>query len=165
MGCGSGVILKTLSLLLEEQKLKSLYFAMDISNYALDATARVFEDLRFGSLEKVQIDLFSGIKQDGLVDICIFNPPYVVTPSEEVSSSIFARTWAGGEDGVEVTNLFIQQVRSIMADKGILYLLCIKENKPEILCQKLLCCGFQFAKIISKRIAFNESLFIIKGIC
>ena len=32
----------------------------------------------------------------------LFNPPYVPTPREEMSSSWIARSWAGGDKGREV---------------------------------------------------------------
>jgi len=50
--------------------------------------------------------------------VLIFNPPYVPTPDEEAIAAqsqggtcdTIAGSWAGGEDGMGVTNIFLDQV-------------------------------------------------------
>jgi len=38
------------------------------------------------------------------VDIICFNPPYVITESSDINSSLIAASWAGGIKGREVTD-------------------------------------------------------------
>ena len=45
------------------------------------------------------------------VDILIFNPPYVPTPSEEINSIGIEAAWAGGVDGREIIDLFIPMIK------------------------------------------------------
>jgi release factor glutamine methyltransferase len=48
------------------------------------------------------------------VDVVLFNPPYVPTMSEEAQNAqqvgSLSGAWAGGQDGMRVTNFFLDQV-------------------------------------------------------
>lgn len=51
----------------------------------------------------IQSDLLCGFRRDHQIDVLIFNPPYVVTSSEEVNEGeVIARAYAGGHRGREV---------------------------------------------------------------
>ena len=45
-------------------------------------------------------DLFGNMELNHLVDILLFNPPYVPTDDDEVGRDDIYASWAGGEDGV-----------------------------------------------------------------
>ena len=53
------------------------------------------------------------------VDILLFNPPYVPTESEEAyyaqSEMTLPGSWAGGTDGMQVTDLFLPDVPASLA--------------------------------------------------
>ncbi len=57
------------------------------------------------------------------VDILIFNPPYVPTYDEEASlaqsGAEIAGAWAGGKDGMQVTNILLQQIDVSPASLGV----------------------------------------------
>lgn len=67
---------------------------------------------------------------DNCIDVLIFNPPYVPTPSDEVGSMGIEAAWAGGVDGREVIDLFLPRIDLLLAPGGRCYLVLVAENRP-----------------------------------
>lgn len=95
------------------------------------------------------------------VDVLIFNPPYVVTPSEEIKHGGIAYAWAGGVNGREVMDEFFPIVPRILSAKGSFYLVVIKENGPDTILQELLKYGLR-GEVVLTRKAGMELLSILK---
>ena len=71
------------------------------------------------------------------VDVILFNPPYVPTEEEEAQLAQehgdIGGAWAGGWDGMAVTNTFLEQVDELLSPEGRFYLVALKQNNvPEI---------------------------------
>ena len=73
--------------------------------------------------------LFASLR--GKTDVLLFNPPYVLTPSEEVTRGGVAAAWAGGVDGREVTDRLLPLVCDILAPGGTFMLVLLEQNKPK----------------------------------
>lgn len=110
----------------------------------------------------VQADLSSALCPRS-VDVLIFNPPYV--PSEELpspcmrvpnsnagnsngitesakrleeESHLLSLSYAGGMDGMEVTNKLLDQLPELLSlERGTAYILLCKQNKPKDIMRRI----------------------------
>ncbi|KAI4129852.1 MAG: hypothetical protein LQ338_002035 [Usnochroma carphineum] len=107
-------------------------------------------------LTSLNADLTSAIRP-GTVDVLIFNPPYVPTAEVpqtsnnhgnggkgeeetkyEENANLISLSYAGGTDGMEVTNRLLEQLPSVLnAQRGVAYILLCKQNRPEEVVQRI----------------------------
>lgn len=100
----------------------------------------------------LNVDLAGPLRQQS-VDILIFNPPYVPAPLPDLSSHqihnvqdpnisrqqafdrdshLLSLSYAGGEDGMEVTNKLLEQIPDVLnPDRGVAYVLLCAQNRPK----------------------------------
>jgi len=91
-------------------------------------------------LEPLQVDLLLPLLPRLLhsIDVLLFNPPYVPTPSSEVGSRGIEASWAGGEDGREVLDRLLPSIPSLLSPQGgCMYLVAVNENRPEEICARM----------------------------
>lgn len=110
----------------------------------------------------------------GLVDVLLFNPPYVpTTPAEEAlaqEQAAIAGSWAGGWTGTALLDGLIDDVcgrgrggvESLLSVGGRFYCIAIKQNDPDKLVEKLQARGLEAAIVLSRR-AGREHLFVIRA--
>ncbi|XP_062125772.1 methyltransferase N6AMT1 [Drosophila sulfurigaster albostrigata] len=163
LGSGSGVIITALAKRLAHS---SICLATDINPHACDATKRTaFHN--GARLDSVRCNLADALRPRS-VDVLLFNPPYVVTSDEEQQQSSemlvdnpLVYSWAGGKDGRRVTDILLQQLDDILSPRGVLYLLLLRENKPDEIIELLVKLGFKAVKCMERRIP-GEYLYILK---
>ncbi|KAL8766406.1 MAG: hypothetical protein Q9209_006782 [Squamulea sp. 1 TL-2023] len=179
VGTGSGVVLAFITAHAQTLFGRSdiLSLGIDINHYACRASIQTVEkacqniadSLQAGSgsmdtgllLASIDGDLTSAIRS-GVVDVLIFNPPYVPTcnaPAASASyeanedkqtdldadSDLLSLSYAGGVDGMEVTNTLLKQLPSVLdTHRGVAYLLLCKQNKPEMVAQRIRQWGSQW---------------------
>ncbi|KAL8820011.1 MAG: hypothetical protein Q9223_001682 [Gallowayella weberi] len=121
----------------------------------------------FSLLTLVNGDLASAIRP-GTVDVLVFNPPYVPTfdvphlpivskltaanctnenmrTTLDADSDMLSLSYAGGVDGMEVTNRLLEQLPSALnADRGIAYIMLCKQNNPEEVALRILQWGAEW---------------------
>lgn len=149
IGSGSGVVLTALGTALGS---RCQYMSTDINPRACCITKETGR-LNGVDIEAVCTDLVSGMRDSvgGAVDVLLFNPPYVVTPSEEVGQGDLEYTWAGGERGREVMDRLFPRVDSLLSCRGLFYLLVLKENDPEDVERVMAEQGFSCTSVISRK--------------
>lgn len=166
IGSGSGIIITALS-----KRLKNCFcLSSDINNRACLITKRTSMHNN-GFVEPLNMN-FSDNLRENIVDVLIFNPPYVVTDNDELSNLNFGnkskvtdanlvQTWAGGVNGRIVIDALLEKLDGILSSKGVFYLLVLKENKPEDIRLKLSNIGFNSEIFLQRKIP-GEHLYILK---
>ncbi|CAG5136453.1 unnamed protein product [Candidula unifasciata] len=159
VGCGSGICITFLSQLLEYP---ALFICTDINPKAAEMTQ--LTALRNGKVVEIVVcNLVDTLEERlaGTVDVLLFNPPYVVTPSSEIASADITASWAGGVRGREVTDKLLPKVKSLLSSNGVFYLVAIQENDIDDI-QQLMCKnGFRMTCVASRR-AGREFLTVLK---
>lgn len=141
-----------------------LTLGVDINRFACQAASQTvsnaIKEQKNGHsvfLDIVNGDLASAVRPES-IDVFIFNPPYVPaelpdlsrhtdyngiaegqkTTSFEQDSYLLELSYAGGEDGMVVTNRMLEQIPGILsAGQGVAYVLLCAQNKPEVVKQSI----------------------------
>ncbi|XP_074957469.1 methyltransferase HEMK2 [Phalacrocorax aristotelis] len=160
IGSGSGVVSTFLASSIIGSN--ALYICTDINPMASYCTLETAL-LNNVHLQPVITDLVKGLspRLNGKVDLLLFNPPYVVTPSEEVGSHGIEASWAGGKKGREVMDRVFPLVPDLLSPGGLFYLVTLKENDPDEIVETMKKCGLEGTRVLSRQ-AGQEMLTILK---
>ncbi|KAF2661629.1 hypothetical protein K491DRAFT_710841 [Lophiostoma macrostomum CBS 122681] len=165
VGVGSGVVLGFVAA--NARKIFGredvLTLGTDINRFACQAASRTVETAIKDSASRTTFsdvingDLASSLKPNA-IDVFIFNPPYVpaelpdfthhdsynILPTGETrttfdqDSYLLELSYAGGEDGMVVTNRMMEQMPELLSPaRGVAYLLLCAQNKPEEVKQRV----------------------------
>ncbi|XP_049763651.1 methyltransferase N6AMT1 [Schistocerca cancellata] len=161
VGSGSGAVITAISMFLGNS---CHCMATDISFVACKATQKT-SLYNSANVDTINTDLVSAVVLRGVVDILIFNPPYVVTPSEEISScgrsDDITRSWAGGLKGREVMDRIFSQVPLLLSETGVFYLLVISDNCPSEIEKIMNSVGFSMNILMQRKIR-GEHLLVLR---
>lgn len=175
VGTGSGVILAFVIAHATEifGRADLLSLGTDINRYACQASAQTVQQtcrdkttnntIRTANaihpLAILNADLTAPIRS-GMVDLLIFNPPYVPTSklpgvvatdaeNDEATSragkstfendfDMLALSYAGGVNGMEVTSRLLDQIPFILSKtRGVAYILLCRQNRPDKVVQQI----------------------------
>lgn len=157
IGCGSGINITALSTVLGNS---CYYIATDINReacLATEITARVNNNCSVNILN----DCFlNGFKRN-IFDVILFNPPYVVTDTDEIDGEGIVRAWAGGVNGREVMDRLFPLIPDLLSENGVFYLVVIRENDPDGICSVFKGMGFETGVVMERRVR-GEHLFVLK---
>ncbi|ELT92146.1 hypothetical protein CAPTEDRAFT_164291 [Capitella teleta] len=149
IGSGSGVVSTFLSSLLSHP---AFFICTDINPRA-NAVTKLTAKKNGMDVEALTTDLCLGLlpRLQGQVDVVLFNPPYVVTPSHEVAQGGIEASWAGGERGREVMDRLFPIIPELLSPKGVFYLIIIKENDSDDISRIFADFGFSMESVLSRR--------------
>jgi len=166
VGTGSGVVLAFVNTHAQAIFGRSDVFTVgvDVNIYACKATE---ETVRIAAQElneqlkspghylgNLVGDLTTPLRS-GMVDVLIFNPPYVptpelpslpaaenasritYTPSFEDDSHLLSLSYAGGTDGMETTHRLLDILPETLSQSGIAYILLSAQNKPDFVKEQI----------------------------
>ncbi|KAJ2507828.1 HemK methyltransferase member 2 [Coemansia sp. RSA 1939] len=165
IGSGSGCVSAFLAKVLDPHS--ALVLSTDINPAAALATQETIASNDCSNCVSDQIRTRFTQSMDsrlcGSIDILLFNPPYVVTPTEEIDVTSEASAWAGGKHGREVLDLLLPNVAHMLAPRGRFYLVVIEQNKPDDILELLQRDGLLGERILSRK-AGREHLSILRFI-
>ncbi|KAI7937405.1 hypothetical protein MJO29_014720 [Puccinia striiformis f. sp. tritici] len=146
--------------------ISTLHFCTDINPLALRASAFTFTQNGLPQPNLIQTSLVECLRLGKMIELLIFNPPYVETEDEEYADArgdlTISASWAGGSDGMKLTNQLLDKLDCILhPQRGILYLVAVKENKPDEIIKRMVDSGFK-AVVVLKRRAGREHLHVLR---
>ena len=159
VGSGSGSVITGVSRIFGSNN--CLYFAVDKNPKAAKCSKLLLQNEGVLKSDIIVTSLSSGLKLNGCVDVLIFNPPYVVTPDEEMGGDGISISWAGGKDGRVVIDKFLTCVPNLLSPKGVLFLVLIEENKPHEVIQILKDKYGLLGNVVKKKRCGIEILYIL----
>ncbi|KAI3405213.2 MTQ2 [Candida oxycetoniae] len=169
IGTGSGIIT---TFLLQNILPDAVYMATDVNPSACTSvlnTVRLNCPQRACLVDSLRMSLVSGVRRN-LVDVLVFNPPYV--PATEVpkysqkgddDSNWLDLALLGGKDGMITTWQVLNDLEEILSSRGVAYILFCARNKPENVAEEMRSRGWR-VDIVFKRKAGWEVLSILRFI-
>lgn len=171
IGSGSGLVITFLAKHLSELNKQTKFYAIDINQHACKATKLISIENNC-DVNVINGDLLfainNNISNEGLFDIIMFNAPYVVTDTCEISikNSNFnhiCTSWAGGIDGREIMDRLFPLIPKLLTKAGVFYLVCIKPNKIDEIENIFTNLGFKMIVLLNRKTSI-ENLFVLKFI-
>ena len=160
IGSGSGVPITFCANLIKPP----MVIATDVNPKALRLTKQTAIENNVHLLETIQCDLASSLlpRCQNMIDILIFNPPYVPTPDDEVSGNGIEASWAGGTKGRLVIDRAIPQIAKLLSKNGVCYMITVDDNEPEDIAS-IFSSKYNLTMLpLVRRRAFNEYLSVQK---
>ncbi|KAI0067954.1 S-adenosyl-L-methionine-dependent methyltransferase [Artomyces pyxidatus] len=164
IGSGSGCVSSFLGAILGPSN--TLYLSTDINPHASRCTFLTGEKNKI-PLNPITASLTQPLARrlSNAVDILLFNPPYVPTFEEEAAEAQHGAglqgSWAGGSDGMRVTDVLLRQVKNLLSPNGRFYLVAVKQNNIPDIQKRMRDDGLQ-SEVVLQRRAGREHLFVLR---
>lgn len=176
-GSGSGTVITALSKALnsgntgsndaDASNISCLMIATDINAEACKTTTKCTIFHKQNNVQVVRTNLAESLvdRLQNLVDLLVFNPPYVPTDErEEVSSRDLQLAWAGGASGRKLIDTFLNSYvpRLLSKPDGVAYMVALDKNDVACLSGFLVNEHKIQGTVVLERRAGIESLYVVK---
>jgi len=164
IGCGSGCVSAFVGQIIGN---RSVYLCTDINIHAARCTSATGQRNKV-LLNPVVTSLLHGLvpRLLGNVDLLIFNPPYVPTDEEEAfraqSNRSISGAWAGGAQGMGITEALLEMVPKLLSFNGYFYLVAVPANDPTGIARRAELELGLACEIVLERRAGIERLFVLR---
>ncbi|KAI6184472.1 MTS domain-containing protein [Aphelenchoides bicaudatus] len=161
IGCGSGVVSTFVGLLPGLQAQLPVFICTDLNPNALACSSQTAQlNERPNMLNFVNCNLVDALNANNLIDVLIFNPPYV--PTNEEAGDNLEHCYAGGPQGRNAVDRLLPQIPSLLSQpNGVFYLVALHQNDIDQLCSSMIDKGIK-GTVFTKRRCGIELLYIIK---
>ncbi|KAH9912255.1 S-adenosyl-L-methionine-dependent methyltransferase [Epithele typhae] len=165
IGSGSGCVTTFAGKILGASS--SLYLTTDINPRAC-ATTKATGCQNTVPIEPILASLVGPLRArlKHAVDLLLFNPPYVPTDAEEADAAQddagIAGAWAGGQDGMAITDVVLDQVENLLSPRGRFYLVAVKQNDIQGICGRMLTQHGLRGEVALQRRAGREHLYVLR---
>lgn len=163
IGSGSGCVSAFLGSILGAS---ASYICTDINPHAALCTRRTGEQNKVTLcpiIANLAYPLLHRIRKQ--VDVLLFNPPYVPTSVDEADFAQHDRdiagSWAGGDDGMQITNIVLDMLDDLLAPTGRFYLVALKQNDIPGITRRLREGQALDCKVVLQRRAGREHLYVL----
>jgi release factor glutamine methyltransferase len=163
VGCGSGYVITSAALAMRSKRKACHFMAVDVTEAAVAATTATL-NAHSVQAEVLRSDLLAAFspRLHQQLDLILFNPPYVVTPDDEVSISGISAAWAGGKHGRVVIDRFLAVVGDFLSPGGLIYMIIVQDNLPNQLMEELISKYRLKSSIVLSRRADEELIHVLR---
>lgn len=138
--------------------------AVDINPGAIETAVRNAELNKIKNIEFRISNLFDNIKNHDGFDLIIFNPPYLPLDNKnsQGENDMLDASWAGGKNGTDVINGFLESVGDYLKSDGRFEILISSLNNLDRVKKRFAENNLGFEIIARKRLWFEE-IYVILG--
>lgn len=164
LGSGTGIVSSIMPQIMDR---KYIALASDVNPSACNCTKKSWKmswpsSSRTFPIQVIRGDLLDWVRPN-TIDILLFNPPYVPSPSVPTrphcvndDEELVDDRWVdlaldGGDQGMEITNLLLKQLHMKLSEKGIAYILFCASNNPSKVCLEMASRGWVSHHVDTRR--------------
>lgn len=159
IGSGSGIVSTFTHSLLP----RASYFSTDVNPIACEITKKTWSMNNAPTCDGIEAIRASLVPfRANSVDVLVFNPPYVPSedvpplPERDVDDRWLFLALDGGENGMEVTNVVLENLDNVLTPTGCAYILFCARNFPDQVKETMEAKGWQVKEFGTRKAGWER---------